>query len=121
VTQENQLHIRSLSEGEPTKQAEIKGYRVLRLMMGWDDTMIFAIGTPEAESRVVLLEIKVPRGREKQLVIKELEQLPGLSYKANFTEMLSDQRPFKYFLIVAPGKANQHAIYQVALTHPDTA
>jgi hypothetical protein len=121
VTQENQLHIRSLAVGEPTTQAEIKGYRVLRLIMGWDDTKLFAIGTPEADSRVVLLEIKVPRGREKQVSIKELEQLPGLSHKANFTEVLSHQRPFKYVLIVAPGKANQHAIYQVALTDPDTA
>lgn len=88
--------------------------------MGWDDTKIFAIGTPEADHGIVLLEITIPQGREKRISIKELERLPGLSYGAKFTEVLSYQRQFKYVLIIAPGRAHQHTIYQVALTDPES-
>lgn len=87
--------------------------------MGWDDTKIFAIGTPEASLRMVLLEIKVPSGRETRISAKEIEQLPGLSYHDDFTEALSYQREKKYVLIAALTEANQHAIYKVALTDPD--
>ncbi|KAJ5305036.1 uncharacterized protein N7443_004696 [Penicillium atrosanguineum] len=119
ITREKQLHIRSLAEEKSSIQTEIKGYRVLRLLVGWDDTKIFAIGTPEAEHGMVLLEITVPQGRGKHISIKELERLPGLSYNAKFMEVLSHQREFKYVLILAPGRAHQHVIYQVALTDPE--
>lgn len=87
--------------------------------MSWDDTKIFAIGTPEASLRMVLLEIKAPRRRETRVSVKEIEQLPGLSYHDDFTEVLSYKREKKYVLIAALMEANQHAIYKVALMDPD--
>lgn len=89
--------------------------------MGWNDKKIFAIGTPEASLRMVLLEIEVPLKVGQRLSIKEVGQLPGLSHRDHFTEVLFYQRKEKYVLIAALLEANQHAIYKVPLTDLDSS
>ncbi|KAH8697600.1 hypothetical protein BGW36DRAFT_169975 [Talaromyces proteolyticus] len=117
VTREKQLYIRNIIENDPSAAIEkkIKNYRVLRLIMGWRDEKILALGTPSASHKMFLLEMTVPRSENDSVSVTELTQIPGLSYDDEFIEMLSDESGEKYVLIAALAGAKQSTIYKVHL------
>jgi len=103
----------------PVVQTDIKNYRVLKLMMGWHDEMMFALGRPSASHKMLLLEMTVPRPGAEEVSVRELAQLPGLSYDDEFTVRLSGEQGEKYILVAALVGANQRAIYRIRLSGPE--
>ncbi|KAJ5923408.1 hypothetical protein N7454_008653 [Penicillium verhagenii] len=114
VTREDTLHIRSLDPVGPIPSvaADIHTYRVLKLMMGWDDKRLFAVGKKAANHKMLLLEMTMPTPRRKETLIKELAELPGLSDDDEFTERLSFQGDEKFILIAALTNDNRRALYR---------
>ncbi|KAJ5650893.1 uncharacterized protein N7484_004616 [Penicillium longicatenatum] len=113
ITREEMLHIRSL-DPESTIQsaaADIHIYRVLKLMMGWDDKRLYAVGKRSANHKMLLLEMSMP-GQTRSLVIKELAELPGLSDDDAFSERLYSQGEKKFILLAALTNDNRRAIYR---------
>ena len=124
MTREKRLHVQTFSGIDPTRdmQKDIPNYRILKLMMGWHDERLFAVGTISANHRMLLLDISIPRpGESTPITVHELAQLPGLSYGDEFTERLSDEKGEKYVLIAALGGANRRTIYRVSIADLDTA
>ncbi len=118
VTREKHLHIQKLADDEltPTIHSDIKNYRVLKLMMGWHDDKMFALGTSSANHKMLLLELTMPRASTDKVSVTELTPLPGLSYEDEFAERLSgEERGEKYVLIAALTGTNKRAIYRVRL------
>lgn len=104
------------NEFSPAIQTRINNYRVLKLMMGWDDEKMFALGTPPASHKMLLLEMTIPRSGTDKIYAKELAQLPGLSCDDEFRGMLSDDKSEqRHVLIATLAGANQCAIYRVPL------
>ncbi|KAJ5547627.1 hypothetical protein N7513_004861 [Penicillium frequentans] len=113
VTREEMLHIRSLdpeSRIQPAA-ADIHTYRVLKLMMGWDDKRLFAVGKRSANHKMLLLEMTMP-GPAKTTLIKELAELPGLSNDDEFAVRLSFLGEEKFILLAALTNDNRRAIYR---------
>jgi hypothetical protein len=123
ITREKQLHIQNLTEDDPTPaiHKDIRHYQVFKLMRGWHDDKMFALGRPSASHRMLLLEMTVPRSTAEEVSVRELAQLPGLSYNDEFTERVSDEAGEMYVLIAALAGANQHTIYRVRLPEPEMA
>jgi hypothetical protein len=111
------LHIQKLADGDRTIaiNKEIKDYEILRLIMEWHDQKIFALGRASVNQKMLLLELTVPRSETEKVSVKELAQLPTLSYDGEFTGQLSDEKGDKYVLIASIASANRHAIYRVRL------
>ncbi|RDA93444.1 hypothetical protein CP533_2659 [Ophiocordyceps camponoti-saundersi (nom. inval.)] len=111
VTHEKRLHIQKFSGTDSSRevQKDIPNYRVRRLLIGHDGRL-FALGTTAASYRMLLLEIRVPN-QESELVVRQLGQLPGLSYSDDFCEMLSDGQDEKCILVAALTRT----IYRVAI------
>lgn len=104
------------NEFSPAIQNRINNHRVLKLMMGWHDDKMFALGTPPASHKMLLLEMTIPRSGTDKIYVKELAQLPGLSCDHEFVEMLSDDKSEqRHVLIATLAGANQCAIYRVPL------
>ena len=122
VTREKRLHIQDLKDDDssPAIHKDIKNYRVLKLMTGWHDGKMFALGRRPANHKILLLEMTVSQAEVWEVSIGELCQLPGLSYGDEFTERLfGDEQGKKYILVAAlVGAANQRAIYRVPLPEP---
>ncbi|KAJ5759042.1 hypothetical protein N7520_006198 [Penicillium odoratum] len=118
VTREEMLHIKSLNPEKLFRSAtaDIHTYRILKLMMGWDDKRLFAVG--KRYHRMLLLEITMPGLRRnetpitKEISITELAELPGLSDDDDFTERLSSQGDEKFILLAALTNDNRRAIYR---------
>lgn len=65
---------------------------------------------------MLLLEIPMPGPNSNEVSVRELAQLPNLSYDAHFTEVLSDEREENYVLIASLASANQRAaIHRIRL------
>ncbi|KAJ6095506.1 hypothetical protein N7486_006252 [Penicillium sp. IBT 16267x] len=113
VTREEMLHIRSLDPKSTIQSAaaDIHTYRVLKLMMGWDDKRLFAVGKRSANHKMLLLEMTMP-GPTKKILIKELAELPGLSDDDEFSERLSFLGEEKFILLAALTNDNRRAIYR---------
>jgi hypothetical protein len=117
ITREKQLHIHDMMVDNlvtPIRK-DIKNYRVLKLMMDWDDNRMFALGRPSGSNRMHVLQINVPGSQDDEITITELAQIPGLSEGDQFTEKLSDGGGEKYLLITALAGPNQCCIYRVGL------
>jgi hypothetical protein len=113
ITREEMLHIRSL-DPESTIQsaaADIHIYRILKLMMGWDDKRLYAVGKRSANHKMLLLEMSMP-GQTRGLLVKELAELPGLSDDDAFSERLYFQGEKEFILIAALTNDNRRAIYR---------
>ncbi|KAK0630326.1 hypothetical protein B0T17DRAFT_636267 [Bombardia bombarda] len=123
VTREKRLHIQNLMPNSSTTafHKDIKNYRILKLMMEANDEKMLALGTTSANHKLVLFELTVPRSDTDEVCMRELAQLPGLSYNDEFTERLSDGTDEKYVLIAALVAANRRAIYRVRLSGQDTS
>lgn len=117
VTREKRLHIQGLAEVDthPATQTDIQNYRVVKLMMGWDNQRIFAIGKTQASDKLLLLEMKTPGQSTRNVSVRELAQLPGLSYRDVFVERAVFGKDENYVLIAAMMAANQCVIYKVRL------
>ncbi|KAJ5994331.1 hypothetical protein N7451_010055 [Penicillium sp. IBT 35674x] len=113
VTREEMLHIRSLDPESRIQSAaaDIHTYRVLKLMMGWDDKRLFAVGKRTANHKMLLLEMTMP-GRARTTLIKELAELPGLSDDDEFAVRLSFLGEEKFILLAALTNDNRRAIYR---------
>jgi hypothetical protein len=99
----------------------IKNYRVHRLMMEWNDRILFALGTASGNQRMLLLKISLPLSDADNVSIKEIAQLPGLSYDAEFTERLSTENDIKYVLIASVERGSRHVIYKICLSGEEPA
>jgi hypothetical protein len=117
VTKEKRLYIQSLEEEShvPAIQADIKQYRILKLITGWDKGEMFAIGRHVASHNMILLQVHLPVSGVSDVSITELAQFPGLSYSDQFTEALGNIKWGKYILLAALMSANQRAIYKVKI------
>jgi hypothetical protein len=117
VTKEKRLYIQGLEEANTALaiQVDIKSYRLLKLMTGWDKWKMFAIGRHVASHNMILLEVQLPRPGVGDLSIKELAQFPGLSYNDQFVETLGNIQGEKYVLLAALMSANQRAIFKVQI------
>lgn len=117
VTREEMLHVRSLDPESKIQSAaaDIHTYRVLKLMMGWDDKRLFAVGKRSANHKMLLLEMTMP-GPAKKTLIKELAELPGLSDDDEFAERLSFLGKEKFILLAALTNDNRRAIYRFRIT-----
>lgn len=117
VTKEKRLYIQGLEETNYTRaiQADIKNYRILRLMTGWDKWKMFAIGRHVASHNMILLEVQLPRPGFSDTLIEELGRFPGLSYNDQFAVALGNHQGVKYVLLAALMNANQRAIYKVLI------
>lgn len=83
--------------------------------MEWHDNKIFALGTASGNQRMLLLMIQLPLSEADDISIKELAQLPSLSYDGEFTERLSTENGKMYVLIASVERGNRHAIYKINL------
>ncbi|KAJ5370257.1 uncharacterized protein N7496_006349 [Penicillium cataractarum] len=117
VTKERRLYIQGLEEANhaAAMQADIKSYRILKLMTGWDKGKMFAIGRHVASHNMILLEVQLPTSGTSGVSIRELAQFTGLSYNDQFTERLGYIQGEKYVLLAALMSANQRAIYKVQI------
>lgn len=116
VTRQKHLHVQSLASGGPSPgvHKDIRHYRVLRLMVGSNDR-IFGLGTTSANQRLLLLELIVPRSPTGDISVREICNLPGLSYDDELTQKISEERGEKFVLIAALVAPNRRAIYRVRL------
>ena len=120
VTREKRLQYLTFPGGKPARdvQKDIANYRILKLMMSPRDERLFALGCTSAKHKILLLELKMAQfGGE--VSVTELARLPGLSYGDDFSQMMSDEKGEKYFLIAALLGTNQRLIYGVSLGKDD--
>jgi hypothetical protein len=117
VTRETQLHIQSLEEEETRKaiQVDIRNYRVLKLMMGRNDNKLFAVGRRAGYHRMLLLEMNMPVSDATKISVKEVAEIPGLTYSDEFVEKIFHGPDESYVLLAAFMGANQCGIYKVTL------
>ncbi|EED20717.1 conserved hypothetical protein [Talaromyces stipitatus ATCC 10500] len=123
IAREKQLYIQNLAyPGTTAIENSIKNYRVLKLVMDWNDRKIFALGTPSGTNRVYLLEMTVPQSEVDRVTVTELVSLPDLSQDDEFTQVLSSnsfQQGGDYILIAALTNASRRWIYRISL--PDSS
>lgn len=103
-------------ENKFTIEKDIKNYHILKVMMSRDDERIIALGRHSADHTILLLEIMVPRVATKDIELRELAELPGLSYNDEICERLCDQGDDKFVLLAALMGANQQAIYRIRIS-----
>ncbi|CAP98908.1 Pc22g16200 [Penicillium rubens Wisconsin 54-1255] len=117
VTREKQLHIQSLAQLDKTAaiQADIKNYRVLKLMMGKDDEKIFAVGRRAAHHKMLLLEVDMPLPQETKISVTELAEIPGLAYSDDFAERVVHGESESVVILAALMGANQCGIYKITV------
>ncbi|KAJ5165156.1 uncharacterized protein N7500_006986 [Penicillium coprophilum] len=117
VTREKQLHIQSLAEVDKTAaiHADIKNYRVLKLMMGKNDEKIFAVGRRAAHHRMLLLEIAIPAPQATTITVTELAEIPGLTYSDEFAERVVHGEKESVVILAALMGANQCGIYKITV------
>ncbi|KAJ5512547.1 hypothetical protein N7463_002099 [Penicillium fimorum] len=120
VTREKQLHIQSLAEVDKTAaiQADIKNYRVLKLMMGKNDEKVFAVGRRAAHHKMLLLEIAMPAPQETRtttITVTELAEIPGLTYSDEFAERIVHGEEESVVILAALMGANQCSIYKITV------
>ncbi|RDA86581.1 hypothetical protein CP532_5986 [Ophiocordyceps camponoti-leonardi (nom. inval.)] len=103
VTQERRLHILKIS-GDRSRdiRRDIRDYRIRRLLIGHrhGDRKLYALGCKTTSHRMLLLEIIITPV-EAELVVRQLGQLPNLSYSDDFSQMVSDEGEDKYILVAA--------------------
>ncbi|PCH02423.1 Hypothetical protein PENO1_022300 [Penicillium occitanis (nom. inval.)] len=125
IAREKQLYIQNLADpGSIAVENTIKNYRVLKLVMDWNDRKIFALGTPAGTNRVYLLEMTVPQSEVDKVTVTELVSLPDLSQDDEFTFVLSSsssQQGGDYILIAALTSARRRWIYRISLPDSSTA
>lgn len=125
IAREKQLYIQNLADpGSIAVENTIKNYRVLKLVMDWNDRKIFALGTPAGTNRVYLLEMTVPQSEVDNVTVTELVSLPDLSQDDEFTVVLSSsssQQGGDYILIAALTNARRRWIYRISLPDSSTA
>lgn len=117
ITKQNRLYIQSLDEADSSfaVQAQIKNYRILKLMTGWNQGRMFAIGRHVSGHTLILLEVNLHQSQAGGVFIKELARLPGLVYGDQFVATLGHIQGGKYLLLAALMSANQRAIYKVLI------
>ena len=117
VTREKQLHIQSFAQVDNTAaiQADIKNYRVLKLMMGKNDEKIFAVGRRAAHHKMLLLEIVMPAPHTTKISVTELAEIPGLTYSDEFAERVVHGERESFVILAALMGANQCGIYKITL------
>ncbi|KAJ5836617.1 hypothetical protein N7447_002643 [Penicillium robsamsonii] len=120
VTREKQLYIQSLAkvDEKDDTQANIKNYRVLKLMMGKNDEKIFAVGRRAAHHKMLLLEIPMPSPKETKaatITVTELAEIPGLTYSDEFAERIVHGEEESVVILAALMGANQCGIYKITV------
>lgn len=90
-------------------------------MMEWNDRILLALGTVSGDQRMLLLKISLPQSEADNVSIKELAQLPGLSYDGEFTERLSTEDGTKYVLIASVERGGRHVIYKIGFSGDELA
>ncbi|CAI7603511.1 unnamed protein product [Penicillium glandicola] len=120
VTREKQLHIQSLAEVDKTAgiQADIKNYRVLKLMMDKSDKKVFAVGRRAAHHKMLLLEIAMPTPHAKTISVTELAEIPGLTYRDEFAERVVHGEGESVVIIAALMSANRCGIFKISVPRP---
>lgn len=103
-------------DNTPAIQADIKNYRVHKLMMGENDERMFAVGKRVANHKMLLLELTMPRPGEgaKHVSVKEVAEIPGLAYNDEFTERIFYGQE-SYLLLAAIRSGNRCGIYKIGL------
>lgn len=111
------LCIQNLDEGDNSQaiQDEVKNYRILKLMTGWDQGKMYAIGRHLASHNMLLLEVRLPQVEFSGIFVRKLAKLAGLSYNDQFVGTVSNIQRGKYILVAALMSANQRAIYKVQI------
>jgi hypothetical protein len=126
---EHEAHDEGEQEGEDEQEDEqfhIPNFRVLQLLVDWDDTRILALGTASASQRVRLLQVALPAPGAKNAVVTELADLPDLWHGDHDTLVarLSDvgdprlgggQTPPRTVVVAALGEGRRRPIYQIPL------
>ncbi|RYP65150.1 hypothetical protein DL771_008428 [Monosporascus sp. 5C6A] len=88
---------------------------------------LYALATPNASHRIVLIEVHILSSRagaggEGEVTVRELAHLEGLGHRDMFTERLcepgADGEDVGYVLVAALVGANRRAIYRVPLAVP---
>lgn len=125
VTQAHHMRIRAFplqsGEGLPLKlDRTISNYRILRLMMGWDnDTVLYALGTKPTRTTILLLEIPVFSDTHSKLAVKTLATLEGLSSNDRFEAKIPSYggRGERFMLVTKLDmrKSGCQVIYRVSL------
>jgi len=83
---------------------------------------LYALGTSSAHQRLLLLELTVPQSLVGNISVREITNLPGLSYNDEFTQRISEETGEKFVLVAALVAPNRRAIYRVRLeTETETA
>ncbi|KAJ6038519.1 uncharacterized protein N7446_005323 [Penicillium canescens] len=123
VTREKQLHIQSLTEPDkatPTIQTSIKNYRVIKLITGQIDEVMFAVGRQVGVHKMLLLEVTMPQEEATDISVKEIATLPNLSHHSEFTARIVFDHDGSHLLLAALLDANECGIYKVRLSGPSS-
>ena len=118
VTKERRLYVEDLKEVSSGRscQADIKNYRILKLMTGWSKKKMLAVGRNVASHNMILLEVELPVSEFSKVSIKQLAQFPGVSYNDRFVvQTRGEANEDKYVVLAALMSANQRAIYKVKI------
>jgi hypothetical protein len=126
IAYEKEFCRRNLDESDPTSdtQADIEGFRIVKILMGWEDEQMLALGTKSGNDVILLLELSVQQSSER-VVVRKLAKLFDLHHGDDFTAMVSKEQPGqrqneddankeeKHILIAALVAASRQAIYRV--------
>ncbi|KAL2850435.1 kinase-like domain-containing protein [Aspergillus pseudodeflectus] len=109
VIHERQLYIHDMrGEGHTTTiRKDIKGYRLRKVIVSANDAKLFLLARKTANHRMVLLEMKIPHLRPR-----ELGFLPHLSEDDHLTLMLYEANGEECVIIAALAGKGQPGIYK---------
>ncbi|KAL2788660.1 kinase-like domain-containing protein [Aspergillus keveii] len=113
VIHERQLYIHDMrGEGHTTTiRKDIKGYRLRKVIVSKNDAKLFLLARKSANHRMVLLELKIPHLRPR-----ELGFLPDLSEDDHLTLMLYEANGEEWVIIAALAGKGKPAIYKFGVS-----
>jgi hypothetical protein len=94
-----------------TIRKDIKGYRLRKVIVSKNDAKLFLLARKSANHRMVLLELKIPQIRPR-----ELGFLPDLSEDDHLTLMLSEANGEECLIIAALAGKGKPAIYKFGVS-----
>jgi hypothetical protein len=99
-------------EGHTTTiRKDIKGYRLRKVIVSKNDAKLFLLARKSANHRMVLLELKIPHLRPR-----ELGFLPDLSEDDHLTPMLYEANGEEWVIIAALAGKGKPAIYKFGVS-----
>ncbi|KAL4742688.1 hypothetical protein BDV11DRAFT_210919 [Aspergillus similis] len=115
VTREKQLHIQDLAAEDTTApiQKDIKQYRLLKLLINFQDDKLYAVARQPLNYRLLLLEMTLPQSTGDKLCFRELACLPDIAKDDQFVERLREVEGGGCFLIASLVGSGRRAIHRV--------